>query len=214
MSGEKKPTNTRILLFFFGFVFLFFLVFSLGVIVGKGLSNKNSNKIITKDSSKRQNIEEIPERSIENELKEYDTELKQETVKTETVDKQQPVKEVKVEKEVSKDEKIKDVLESVKGTKKETKVANVGSNFPETDKNGKYTIQIGSFKDKNSAQKALNLYQAKGYPAFIKEYNPEDKVTWYRLRIGTFNDKTKAKKYSEVLKNKEDNIATYITVNY
>ena len=42
MKGKKRPGNFQTLLFFVGFILLFFLVFALGVIVGKGLSDFES----------------------------------------------------------------------------------------------------------------------------------------------------------------------------
>lgn len=84
---------------------------------------------------------------------------------------------------------------------KQPKTASV-ADFPETDPDGKYTVQIASFKKIDNAHRYVKQLKNKGYPAFITKALIKDS-TWYRVRVGTFNDRKKACKYSKMIKNKE-----------
>lgn len=82
--------------------------------------------------------------------------------------------------------------------------------FPETDPEGKYTVQIASFKKMGNAQKFAEQLKNKGYPAFITKALINSKGTWYRVRVGTFKNRNKARKYSKIIKSKEKLKTTYI----
>lgn len=81
--------------------------------------------------------------------------------------------------------------------------------FPETDPEGKYTVQIASFKKMDNAQKFTEQLKNKGYPAFITK-TLINNGTWYRVRVGTFKDRNKARKYSKIIKSKEKLKTAYI----
>ena len=76
------------------------------------------------------------------------------------------------------------------------------ADFPETDPDGKYTVQIASFKKIDNAHRYVKQLKNKGYPAFITKALIKEN-TWYRVRVGTFNDRKKACKYSKMIKSKE-----------
>ena len=57
-----------------------------------------------------------------------------------------------------------------------------------------YSLQIGAFSKKESAEKLKNIAKAKGYEAFIKESKLNGKIL-YKVCIGKYSTITEAKKY-------------------
>lgn len=55
-----------------------------------------------------------------------------------------------------------------------------------------YYIQVGAFKNKNSAESFAEKFKKKGYPTLVFEPLPSDKNPVYRVRIGGFPTKEKA----------------------
>ncbi len=69
------------------------------------------------------------------------------------------------------------------------------------ENDGKYMVQISSWKRSSRAQKIVNKLRRAGYNAFIvKAYLPALGGTWYRVRIGFFNT---LKEAEEFIKKKE-----------
>ncbi|MGH7885973.1 MAG: SPOR domain-containing protein, partial [Thermodesulfobacteriota bacterium] len=99
------------------------------------------------------------------------------------------------------------------GYKQKSKDSQAVTDLPATDPSGKYTVQIGSFKDKAGAEKIFNSLKSKGYPVFMKTALTEQNETWFRIRIGTFNQREAAKKYFEALNSKEKDLNGFITFN-
>ncbi len=97
--------------------------------------------------------------------------------------------------------RVTDMVNGDASGTKQPKTAGV-PDFPETDPDGKYTVQIASFKKIDNAHRYVKQLKNKGYPAFITK-SQIDKATWYRVRVGTFNDRKKAYKYSKMIKSKE-----------
>jgi len=63
-----------------------------------------------------------------------------------------------------------------------------------------YCFQVGSFKDKDPAQKLLQKLIYDGHEAYIIKANPfKDEQVWFRVRIGYFNNLAEAKKYKAKL---------------
>ncbi len=104
---------------------------------------------------------------------------------------------------------IKEKKPEVVSVKVPVSTEEVEEKLPETDPEGKYTVQIASFKKMDNAQKFTEQLKSKGYPAFITKALIS-KGTWYRVRVGTFADKKKARKYSEMIKSKEKLKTAYI----
>ena len=57
-----------------------------------------------------------------------------------------------------------------------------------------YSLQIGAFSKKESAEKLKNIAKAKGYEAFIKESKLNGKLL-YKVCIGKYSTVTEAKKH-------------------
>ena len=57
-----------------------------------------------------------------------------------------------------------------------------------------YSLQIGAFSKKESAEKLKNIAKAKGYEAFIKESKLNGKIL-YKVCIGKYSTITEAKKH-------------------
>lgn len=64
---------------------------------------------------------------------------------------------------------------------------------------GKYTVQVGSYKDEQEAKTIAEAMTKKNINAF---YVPgtANGATWYRVNVGTFNSKEEAAKYEASLK--------------
>ena len=234
MKQKKKPGNFQTLLFFVGFIILFFLVFALGVIVGKGLTDfetllskkENGKFLIGKVNSLFQN-----EKSDNSNDKDSDssmievTELDVKKINGTGGDikqlKEEAVTIIEENSENKEDQakKTEDKKEVVDNTKKEEKnniVAKLDYSipeFPKTDPGGKYTVQLGSFQNIDTAYKLEKSLTDKGYPSFVIKAVIPKKGTWYRVRVGTFDNIEKAHDYAEKIKNKEKLEFTQITLN-
>ncbi|MEE9193233.1 MAG: SPOR domain-containing protein [Thermodesulfobacteriota bacterium] len=242
MKENKRPGGLQTFMFFLGFIVLFFLVFALGVIVGKGLDTedlfqikkKEKNEqllagspatIINKNEEKKPDKVEVKEViKQENKVAEKKPgkvkvkEIVEQEVKV-TEKKPAPAKKKEVEvKTTKKDVEKKATKETVKteSVKEDKFVAKLDYNkpdFPDTDQDGKYTVQLGSFQSIDAAYTLEKKLQSKGYPCFVIKAAIPKKGTWYRVRVGTFKSKEKAVAYAEQLKNIEKLEYTQVTLN-
>jgi septal ring-binding cell division protein DamX len=80
----------------------------------------------------------------------------------------------------------------------ETTIPN-SSNIQKADESiiGKYTIQIGSYKELSEAQGFAEGFLARGYKPLINEVEVSDKGKWYRVSIGVFQSGEAANGYIE-----------------
>ena len=62
-----------------------------------------------------------------------------------------------------------------------------------------YTVQVGSFGNKDNADKLVRKLRKSNYPAFINETN-DNTDTFYRVRVGKFSELQEAKQYEQNLK--------------
>lgn len=53
--------------------------------------------------------------------------------------------------------------------------------------NGKYVVQISSWKNKTIAEREVARYLKKGFQAFLTSADLPGRGTWYRVRVGYFN---------------------------
>lgn len=228
MSETKSPTNRQIIFLFLGFLILFILVFSLGVIVGKGLGdseiqiakklpkNEVTSALDIKEDENEISTGDISQQELQDILNETKTDDPQKTEEpaTEESMKFDPTADEKkiamnAESEVSLKIEIPEIL-------KEEKKSLLSKNtpLPPVVADGQYTIQIGSFKNESDAKKLQNKLKTKGYPAFLKQVTiGED--TWFRLRIGTFETKDQAKIYGDILLKREPKLikSVYAALN-
>ncbi|NIX15826.1 MAG: hypothetical protein GWN11_08075 [Candidatus Dadabacteria bacterium] len=230
MSETKSPTNRQIIFLFLGFLVLFILVFSLGVIVGKGLGDQDI-KVAKKqtaaqppvkeepeieDIQETQNDQEISQQEMKDILEEAKTDIPQDSeqikesdnIQIETTD-----DEKKIAMNAQSEVNLK-VEKPVLPKKENTSLLTKNTPLPPIVAGGQYTIQIGSFKNESDAKSLQNKLKSKGYPAFLKQVTiGED--TWFRLRIGTFETKDQAKIYGDILLKKEPELvkSVYATLN-
>ena len=229
-------------MFFLGFIVLFFLVFALGVIVGKGLDTEDLFQIKKKEKNEQllagspatiinKNEEKKPDKvEVKEVIKQENkvAEKKPGKVKVKEIVEQEvkvaekkpaPAKKKEVEvKTTKKDLEKKATKEIVKteSVKEDKFVAKLDYNkpdFPDTDQDGKYTVQLGSFQSIDAAYTLEKKLQSKGYPCFVIKAAIPKKGTWYRVRVGTFKTKEKAVAYAEQLKNIEKLEYTQVTLN-
>lgn len=66
---------------------------------------------------------------------------------------------------------------------------------------GKYTIQLGSYKNLEDAEQFANGFKIKGYNPIISQKDISGRGTWYRVSLGAFESLSEAKDY--ILKEKE-----------
>jgi len=230
LKDRKQPGALQTFMFFLGFIILFFLVFALGVIVGRGLNTedlfqirkqeKKSDQLLASSSITIINNKDELEPRSETVKKVAKLEIVPERKKTpvKKVVKNDPPPEKTVKKKSVKPEKKKEIKtensqESVKEDKYVTKLDYNKPDFPNTDQSGKYTVQLGSFQNIDAAYNLEKKMQEKGYPSFVIKASIPKKGTWYRVRVGTFQNKEKAVAYAEKLKNIEKLKYTQVTLN-
>lgn len=66
-----------------------------------------------------------------------------------------------------------------------------------------YTLQVGSFLDRDSARKLVERLLGRGYAAYLMKAMLADRKVGYRVRVGSFSDKTQAKATAEQLEKQE-----------
>jgi len=80
------------------------------------------------------------------------------------------------------------------------KVAMKKAKSAEADE-GKYTIQISSFLERDQAQNLVRWLRERKYPAFLTTAEIPGKGTWHRVRVGRFTTKEAAARYQKELEN-------------
>jgi len=68
---------------------------------------------------------------------------------------------------------------------------------------GKYTVNVGSFREKARAERLMRELDGKGYRAFVAESAVPKKGTWYRVSVGRFSSREEAQVFAQTLKDKE-----------
>jgi len=61
----------------------------------------------------------------------------------------------------------------------------------------KYTIQVGSFQDRESAERLALELESKGFDAYVEKAQIPGRGVWYRVRVGTFETKAEAQAWAE-----------------
>ena len=86
----------------------------------------------------------------------------------------------------------------------------VPKELPPTDRNGTFSVQVGSFSSVADAGRLKKSLIAKGYTAFIAEADLGSKGIWYRVRLGPYADADVAKK-AMLVADKKDNIKGFVS---
>lgn len=68
---------------------------------------------------------------------------------------------------------------------------------------GRYTVNVGSFREKVWAVQLIKELEGKGYRAFIEETVIPKKGTWYRVAVGQFSSRRDAQSFAQELKERE-----------
>ena len=63
-----------------------------------------------------------------------------------------------------------------------------------TDPVSTWTVQLGSFGEKNNAERQVKSLADKGFPAFVSRYQNESGKVLFRVRVGTEKDRARADK--------------------
>ncbi|MGH7901184.1 MAG: SPOR domain-containing protein [Thermodesulfobacteriota bacterium] len=210
-----NPGNWKIITFFFGFVVLFVLAFSLGVIVGKGINEGRVNEIvrgeITNYSSSEDGVD-VKSREIKvDDPKKGETDEESDSSAEGLTDEVEEATDSKKNEDIRTQVVGEEHQDSVPSEKIEQKTS---LSLPKVEPGGKYTVQIGSFADEKIAKKRTDFLRSKGYPAFIKKVDIPDQGTRYRVRIGEFKTKDSAKSYADSLIKLDPGIeVAYVTSN-
>ncbi len=75
--------------------------------------------------------------------------------------------------------------------------------MPTAASEGRFVVQVASFKAQADAQRLEVRLQAAGYPAFTETATLGEKGTWYRVRIGPYADSASAQQVVEGVKARE-----------
>ncbi len=204
MSNNSGTNNSKIISLFITFAVLFIVVFSLGVIIGKGLGGSDTQTI------ERSYDEDVSSEKFSEPELVGEGSIVQDSNLTEIESKELPKES---------DSESKEETEPLEVSIEKSPLENQGSTpaksaMPKIDSSGRYTVQIGAFLDQSQANRLLNSMKSKGYPVFIKQMESPDNKRWYRVRVGTFSTRDDAISYGDKIKEKEARIkSVFITVN-
>lgn len=79
--------------------------------------------------------------------------------------------------------------------------------------NGKYSIQVGSYPHASEANRMLDRWKNKGYPAYVMIADIPERGKWYRVRIGGFGSRDDASRYLKEFQTSENASEAYIVLN-
>ncbi len=69
--------------------------------------------------------------------------------------------------------------------------------------NGRYSVQIGSYPTLQEAEKTVESWKSKGYPAYVMVADIPDRGRWYRVRMGGFENRNDATRYLREIQSQE-----------
>jgi cell division septation protein DedD len=68
---------------------------------------------------------------------------------------------------------------------------------------GRFTVNVGSFRERERAERLINQLKEKGYKAFVAEATIPQKGTWYRVSVGQFPSREEAQAFARAINEKE-----------
>ncbi|WP_305046097.1 SPOR domain-containing protein [Geoalkalibacter sp.] len=72
-----------------------------------------------------------------------------------------------------------------------------------TAADGRFVVQVGSFRSAEDARNLSDRLKTKNFPAFVQQADLGDKGTWYRVRIGPYAESADAQSVVARLKSEE-----------
>ncbi len=67
----------------------------------------------------------------------------------------------------------------------------------------RYTVNVGSFRDKRNTDRLMRELEEKGYEVFIEKANIPQKGVWYRVAVGRFPSRRQAQAFARRLKERD-----------
>lgn len=190
----------EVILIFFFMLLIAVTSFTLGVRVGKDLLLKSEGyteedvQTINMKTSKEEEIEDLVRevkplpKTEEAVLDSYQDRLDQEFQNTiEDTTATTPSFENEID-EAPQNSDFEEVFNAI------TEVNETGTNNPYAKK---WTVQIVSFPDKESAVEFANGFVARGYNPIINSVEISGRGTWYRVSLGLFDTRAEAIEYIE-----------------
>ncbi len=74
---------------------------------------------------------------------------------------------------------------------------------------GRYTVNVGSFRERARAERLRKELEEKGHKAFVAKAAIPQKGTWYRVSVGRFPSRAEAETFSRTLKQK-DGLSSFV----
>jgi cell division protein FtsN len=193
----------EVLLVFILVILISTTCFVFGVKMGKNYS-LGVEGIIQSDIERVDLLSQKEEKILEDEkiLEEMVKKVEIENVKgdQQAVDPSYDILKNKIDKEVTGQEEVKDVLDAVE-KKKET-LAQTYNKSPienaETQSNnvsGKWTVQLGSHQNTEDAEAFADGFRVRGYKPIINQVYLGDRGVWFRVSLGLFSSIVEAKNY-------------------
>jgi cell division protein FtsN len=171
-------TFSSLLLLSIGFVFILAWVFSLGIMVGRGLLPNTLNPF---SSAKEKTVKASGERKTDRVRPLRDEEL---TFYDQLVHKKQRAKKQSLSRG------------SPRGPVGKPAVAH-----PQKDR-GNYSVQVAALKDKGKTERLMERLTKLGYPAYYYQTRVDTEI-YYRIRCGPFRDLDEVRKCAERLADKQ-----------
>jgi DedD protein len=221
---EFRLDNRQLALLFAGGLLIFVLLFTLGVMVGRDWREWEQSRELAV-SSQQPELAQVEEEVVLPKLEEATPkdELSKKSISSsaeiasspespkeveytfyETLPQKEPAK---MELEAPPGKKEKE--EEKKIVKKPSPKEEPATTQPPLTAEGKYTVQVSSFTEREKATELVARLIKKKYPAYITS-TQISQTTWYRVRIGRFASREEAEKFALTLKEKEK-LNTFVT---
>jgi hypothetical protein len=104
-------------------------------------------------------------------------------------------------------------IKYIRETKEPPESAAPTAKTPQMATSGRYTIQVGSFRNRAQAIAFSDRIKQRGFPAYWGESRSSDEDIWYYVRISRFEEKQEAKEFGENLKS-QGIIDDFYVANY
>lgn len=187
---EIKLNSTQILFTTIALIVSFLLTFSLGVLIGMRFPYSKSSKDLT---SLAQNASAKPSPP---DLKRLESFQRSHTEGDKTIHQFTFYDTLPKNSELPLAQETKKT--SAKNKKKTSVIKKDGKKVKPFDQDmvrKKYTIQLGSFKQKEKAYALQNKLKKQGYLVYVTPKKIENRGTWYRVRMGNFNTPEEAQQW-------------------